>query len=182
MQNIDSIKQSVRRTYGQVLWTHKIHEKQADIYAEQYKWLEVFRIVTSCVTSAGVITLIFNDTFAIKVVAVIVSVVAACLTAFFTAFNLQKMSEQHRQAAIKLLTIRERIHLLLLKIKIQRVSDDEALSEYENIICLLGEIYDSAPSTTDKAVKRARKAMGLHGDNEITDEEINSGLPEDLKE
>ena len=182
MQTMDTIKQSVRHTYGRVQWTHKIHEKQADIYLKKYKCLEIWKIITSCITSAGIITLIFNDTFAIKIAAVIVSVIAACLAAISTTFNLQKMADQHRKTATEILGIREALHLLLLKIKIRNVTEDEALKEYEKIEKRLEAIYANAPSTTTAAVKRAEEKMGTHGDNEITNEEINSGLPDSLKE
>ena len=179
---MDDIKQTVRYSFGRVLWTHKIHEKQADIYQEKYKALEVWKIVTSCVTSAGVITLIFNDTFAIKIVAVIVSVIAACLATISSTFNFQDRADKHRKTANKILGIREALQLLLLKIKTQKITEDDALTEYEKIIKRLEVIYANAPSTTNSAVKRAEKAMGVHGDNEITNEEINSGLPDSLKE
>ena len=181
-QKMDDIKQSVRYTYGRVLWTHKIHEKQADIYLEKHKCLETWKIVTSCVTSAEIITLIFNDTLPIKIAAVIVSVIAACLTAISSTFDLQKMADQHRKTAAEIHGIREALHLLLLKIKTQKVTEDEALKEYEKIGRRLETIYANAPSTTNAAVKRAEEKMGVHGDNEITNEEINSGLPDNLKE
>lgn len=35
----------VRQNFASVVWTHKIQEKQADIYAEQYKLLETINIL-----------------------------------------------------------------------------------------------------------------------------------------
>jgi hypothetical protein len=92
------------------------------------------------------------------------------------------MADVHRKTAAEIIVARERLSLLLLKIKIQNISENEAINEYEEIEGLITGIYSNAPSTTKAAVKRARKAMGIHGDNEITNEEINSGLPDNLKE
>ena len=35
----------VRLNYASVVWTHKIQEKQADIYAAQYKGIESFIVI-----------------------------------------------------------------------------------------------------------------------------------------
>ena len=182
MQYMDDIKQSVRHTLGQVLWTHKIHEKQADIYLERFHCLKILEIIFSVAASAGIITTIFNDSYSIKIMAAVVSVIATCLAAYFSTFDLVKMADVHRKTAAEIIVARERLILLLLKIKTQKISENEAINEYEEIERLITRVYSSAPSTTEAAVKRARKAMGIHGDNEITNEEINSGLPDNLKE
>ena len=36
------IEASVRDTFASVVWSHKIQEKQADIYAERFECLETF--------------------------------------------------------------------------------------------------------------------------------------------
>ena len=51
----------VRTRYGSVAWTHKIHEKQAEIYDKEYGILAVINIIAASVTSAGIVSLIFTD-------------------------------------------------------------------------------------------------------------------------
>ena len=54
---------------------------------------------------------------------------------------------------------------------------DVLLSEYQIIQQDLKDIYDNSPTTLDKAVSLARKALKIDGDYTYTDEEIDSYLP-----
>ena len=47
-------------------------------------------------------------------------------------------------------------------------------------ICQRHVLYQSAPNTTDKAVKLARKALNVSKDNTFTEDEINAFLPDEL--
>jgi len=53
--------------------------------------------------------------------------------------------------------------------------------EFENLVKRLDSIYQEAPDTTEKAVERARISLNVNKDNEITDEEIDGNLPEELR-
>ena len=50
----------IRQQFASVVWTHKIQEKQADIYAERYSMLETANIIVAALTSCGVVGLIFQ--------------------------------------------------------------------------------------------------------------------------
>ena len=50
------LEDSVRNTFGGVIWSHKIQEKQADIYSSQYKYMETAKIVAASLTSVGIQT------------------------------------------------------------------------------------------------------------------------------
>ena len=39
------LEDSVRDMFARAVWTHKIQEKQADIYQKQYKWMETASII-----------------------------------------------------------------------------------------------------------------------------------------
>ena len=49
----------VRQQYASVVWTHKIQEKQADIYFKRYNLLEIVNIVFASLTSCGIVSTIF---------------------------------------------------------------------------------------------------------------------------
>ena len=50
------LEDSVRNTFGSVVWSHKIQEKQADIYFSQYKCMETIKIATASLTSVGIVS------------------------------------------------------------------------------------------------------------------------------
>lgn len=49
----------VRQNYASVVWAHKIQEKQSDIYAFYYKYLQIVNILAASLTSCGIIGIIF---------------------------------------------------------------------------------------------------------------------------
>ena len=73
--------------------------------------------------------------------------------------------------------IRERLLILLIQIGVGEKEYDVLLSEYQIIQQDLKDIYDNSPTTLDKAVSLARKALKIDGDYTYTDEEIDSYLP-----
>ena len=73
------------------------------------------------------------------------------------------------------------MEILLLKNKLQKASVAELTDEYESLTHKLNEIYNSAPSTSEQAVKEARKALNITRDNTFSNAEIDAFLPEGLR-
>ena len=48
-----------RQNFASVVWTHKVQEKQADIYAESYAKLQTINIIAASITSCGIASTIF---------------------------------------------------------------------------------------------------------------------------
>jgi hypothetical protein len=178
--NEDLLEDNIRHSYMGVVWSHKIQEKQADIYATQYRYLEIVRIICSTLTSVGIISLLFKDQFTIKIIATVISFVSTFISLFFKSFDTQSSIANHKKSANDLLVIRDKFRVLLVKIRMKSNNTD-ILDEYESLLEKLGEIYKVAPNTTEKAVKKASKALKINKDNEFTDEEINITLPETLR-
>ena len=91
------------------------------------------------------------------------------------------MTLSNKTTANKLLCIRDQLYLIILKIHMECDSANDLLIQYEKILKELDKIYQSAPNTTDKAVKLARKALNVSKDNTFTEDEINSFLPDELR-
>lgn len=60
-------------------------------------------------------------------------------------------------------------------------SVNNLLTQYEDVLKELDKIYQSAPNTTNKAVKLARKALNVDKDNSFSEDEINAFLPDELR-
>ena len=89
--NYKIIEDNLRNTYGSVVWSHKIQEKQADISVKKYKVLEIVRIIASSLTSVGIISLLFSNELWIKIVSALLSFVSVAVSAIFKSFDLQTM-------------------------------------------------------------------------------------------
>lgn len=66
LQNDKMLEDVVRDSYASVVWSHKIQEKQADIYAEKFKKMETVNIGAASLTSVGIVALIFTDPLWLK--------------------------------------------------------------------------------------------------------------------
>lgn len=179
--NYDKIESSVRDTFGSVVWSHKIQEKQADIYDVRFKWMETAKIAAASLTSVGIVSLIFTDQLWIKLVSALISFISVFVSAFFKSFDLQIMVNQHKSAANNLLVIRDELKLLLLQIRLQKDDPVALYEKYESTVHRLDKIYADAPNTTNKAVEMAREALNVTQDNTFLDAEIDNFLPVELK-
>ena len=181
IDNYRVLEDAVRDSYGGVVWTHKIQEKQADIYAEKFKKMETVNIIAASLTSAGIIAIIFTDPLWLKLISAIVSFATVYITAYYKSFDLQKLVASHKATANKMIAVRDKYKVLLTEIKLQSDSVENLLIKYNELVKETDGIYLEAPTTTDKAVERAREALKVKKDNTFTDEEIDSFLPQSLR-
>lgn len=171
----------VRTRYGSVAWTHKIHEKQAEIYDKEYGILAVINIIAASVTSAGIVSLIFTDNTLLKIVSALVSFVTICINSLLKVFNLQDMVKTSKTAATKLVALRDDLQTLLLKIHQGKKPIDELTAEFDELQERIHIVYQEVPTTTNKALKKAEIALKVTKDNNFSDNEIDMMLPEALR-
>lgn len=57
---IKLLDSQIRNSYGNVFWTHKIHEKDADIYRCWNNWIKIAQIVLSAISTTGIIFILFG--------------------------------------------------------------------------------------------------------------------------
>lgn len=143
--------------------------------------METAKIVSASLTSVGIVSLIFTGQIWIKVFSALISFISVFVSAFFKSFDLQTMVSAHKSTANRLLSIRDNLKMLLLRIKLQQDTVIELTKQFEKLIKTLNGIYIDAPNTTDKAVEQARNALNITQDNSFSDKKIDSYLPESLK-
>lgn len=171
----------VRDSYAGVVWSHKIQEKQSDIYAEKFKKMETINIGAASLTSVGIIAMIFTDPLWLKLISALISFATVYITAYFKSFDLQKLITSHKATANKLISVRDQYKVLLIEIKLQSDSVENLLSRYNELVKETDSIYLEAPSTTEEAVDKASEALKIKKDNTFSDEEIDSFLPSSLR-
>lgn len=181
IENYEMLEDVVRNSYASVVWSHKIQEKQADIYAKKFKKMETVNIGAASLTSVGVVALIFTDPLWLKLVSALISFATVYITAYFKSFDLQKFITSHKAAANKLIAVRDQYRVLLTEIKLKVDSVENLLARYKELVEKTDAIYLEVPTTTDEAVGKASKALKIKKDNTFTDAEIDSFLPLSLR-
>ena len=171
----------VRQNYASVVWTHKIQEKQADIYHRQYAKLETANILAASATSCGLVSTIFCDNIWAKIIAAILSFITIAITAYFKSFDLKEMEKQNKEYANKFLIIRNRLLHIICDLHMKQRNVAEINTEYSSIIDELNKLYVAAPLTTQKAVDKATEALKANKEYTYIEDEIDNFLPPALR-
>lgn len=182
MQDYQVLLDVVRENFASVVWTHKIQEKQADIYSRQYKVLETINVIVAALTSCGVFSIVINeDCIVIKVVTCILSFVTLAITTYFKSFDLKSLEKQHKDAANNFIVVRNDLLQVIADIHMKNGSVQDINESYQKIIQRLNSLYVIAPGTSNRAVKQASNALGKDKEYSYTDVEIDCFLPPALR-
>lgn len=95
----------VRQNFASAVWTHKIQEKQADIYGENYSRLESLNILAASLTSCGIVSTIFCENLVAKIITALLSFVTLSITTYFKSFDIKNMEKQCKDTANRLVVV-----------------------------------------------------------------------------
>lgn len=177
ISNIEIIEGQLRQMLGQVVWTHKIQEKQADIYKFWYNFWETMRVLTSAITTSGIVASLIYDGYWAKVVTAIVSLLSLFINSYLKVYDLKNLQRQHKQSALAHLELRERIICTLSDIKMNKIDENKAIDLRDELSKKFIEICKITIDPTEQAVEEASKCLKERHDNTFSDEEIDSYLP-----
>jgi len=185
--DIRILESQIRECFGRVVWSHKTHEKCADIYAERQKKLKLSEIVLSALTTTSLLSSVFGDQKIGTIIGAFLSTVVLGLTVYTKDFDLGKISKSHVDTANKLWHIRELYISLIADIKTNSLTFSEVKLVRDRLQEELNLIYLNAPRTNYQAYELASKSLTKHGQinqgEEMTfsDDEIDRFLPKDLR-
>ena len=171
----------LRECFGRVVYSHKTHEKCADILLSRLARIKLWQIILSAITTGGCIAVVFGAGAVGALVGVLVSTSLFALNAYTKDYDLGELSQKHRQASADLWIIREKYLSLITDLRIGRKSVERVQVERDNLLEELHAIYSGAPSTTYQAYKKAQEALKQLEDMTFSDEEIDAFLPKELK-
>ncbi|MDX3942011.1 SLATT domain-containing protein [Pseudomonas aeruginosa] len=177
----------LRECYGRVVYSHKTHEKCADILFERHKQIKLCQIILSALVTGGLIATLFDFSALAEYkkcgtfVAVVLSTVLLVLNSYTKDYDLGEIAQKHRQAGADLWIIREKYLSLLTDLRLAVASLDEIRSQRDQLAEDLHAVYTGAPSTNYKAYIEAQKALKELEDMTFSDEEIDAFLPRELK-
>lgn len=171
----------VRQSFASAVWTHKIQEKQSDIYHAKYNKFECANIFSSALSASGILAAIFHDEVWVKAFAAVISFASLFCAAYLKSFNLKEKEMANKHCANKYAIIRNKLFHLIADIRRKNRSVEEITSDYETILSEINDLYINAPTTSSKAVIHASIALNVLKDYSYTDEEIDKFLPPGLR-
>lgn len=175
------LEAQVRECFARVVYSHKTHEKQADICAGVLRRFKLAQIILASITTSGALAILFTEDFALKLVTALVSVISLCVSGYMKGFDPGATAQKHRDTAADLWVIRESYLSLLTDIASNSISADLARERRDNLQGDLGAIYKSAPGTTPKAYGKAQEGLQKLEDYTFNPGEIDKFLPPALK-
>lgn len=171
----------LRECFGRVVYSHKTHEKCADILLSRLSRIKLWQIVLSALTTGGFLAAIFGDGKEGALIGVLVSTALLVLNAYTKNYDLGELSQKHRQTGADLWMIREKYLSLITDLRMGENPIESLQKERDDLLEDLHAIYTGAPSTTYQAYKKAQEALKQLEDMTFSDDEIDAFLPKELK-
>lgn len=175
------LEAQLRECYGRVVYTHKTHEKCADLLQNKLSCMKNLQLFLLAITTGSFITTVVGDAKTGAIIGSILSAVLLFLNSYMKDYDLGTIAQKHRQAAGEIWLIREKYLSLLTDLKMGAKSIDEITKERDTLLLELSAIYVGAPSTNYKAYSMAQKALKELEDMTFSDEELDKFLPTELK-
>ena len=154
-QQLQLYKNQIEFCYGNVEWTHKIHEKAADIYNSVNNWLRWAQLVLSFLISADVIRLFNTESPAISLLLMICTIGLALINTITKTFDFSGRANKHVLAANSLWGLREDYRSFKNDIEAGILTIDQIIVRRKELQDAVQEVYKTAPRTFDKAYKKA---------------------------
>jgi hypothetical protein len=174
-----------RDAYGRLVYTHKTHEKMAEIKSWRHNALNMANIGLVALTLCSVIADMASKEgdwwFSSVKIFTITSASAALIFAFIQlSFDPGREAEKHETAAKSFLRLRDSYESLLT----DAVGGDELSSLQARRDALQNqksEVESSAPPTKPKAYKKAARSLDVSESVTLTPDDINRILPHELR-
>lgn len=171
----------IRECFGRVVYSHKTHEKCADVLLNYHKWIKISQIALSALTTGGIVSTFFGSGNIGAGVSVILSTSLLALNSYTKDYDLGEIAQKHRHAGSNLWIIREEYLSLLTDIHIGVASLELARERRDKLARELHAAYAGAPNTNSKAYQKAQEALQKLQDMTFSDKEIDAFLPQELK-
>ena len=171
----------LRECFGRVVYSHKTHEKQADILVKRLSWIKLGHIILSAIIAGSFLVRLFGLGEIGTIIGAIVSAVLLGLTLYSKDSNLAELAQKHKHAANEIWLIREKYQSLITDLVIGEKRLEVIQQERDDLMEDLHLVYSNAPGTNSSAYAKAQKALKQNEDMTFSNEEIDAFLPDELK-
>lgn len=174
----------VREAFGRVVYSHKTHEKQADICFTKHRWQQGLLIALTAISSgtflAAVVGLLGN-TVLTSLATSSIALLVTWMSLGAKTFKFQEEADAHRGIASRLWDVRESYISLIADLMSCTVSDAEGRERRDALQKAARAAYADAPRTSTKAFERAQDGLKNNEEMTFTSHEIDRFLPEALR-
>lgn len=178
-QDLAPIVATARELYGRVVYSHKVHEKEREIWSGKVCWMNRVNILLAGITTIfAVISASLKPLWALIVTA-ISAAAGVCFAIWQASADPAARGAQHRVAAKELLWIREQLLLFVGSCQATTPPPD-AQRQLDMLTRELTAVYKFAPDTSPEAYAAADKML-KSGHFTFSDDEIDGFLPTDLR-
>ncbi len=171
----------LRESYARVVYSHKTHEKCADILLARQSTIKLWQIILSALITGGFISAFLGSGNVGAAIGVILSTALLILNAYTKNYDLGELAQKHKQAANDIWLIREKYLSLLTDLASGSKTIETLQQERDNLLTELHSIYTGSPSTNYKGYKKAQEALKKYEDMTFSAVEIDAFLPDELK-
>lgn len=174
----------VRESFGRVVYSHKTHEKQADICFTKHRWQQGVLIALTAISSGTFLVAVIGKLVDPVLTSLATSAIALLVTWISlgaNAFRFSEESDTHRGTASRLWEVRESYISLIGDLMSGEASDTDARSRRDELQAAARDAYSDAPRTSNKAFKRAQDGLKNNEEMTFTPREIDLFLPEALR-
>lgn len=156
-EQIKIFSEQIETCYDNVEWSHKIHEKAADIFSIICNWKGWLDLVLSFIVGWEVLSQMRADSPIISLLLVSCSGLLAFSQSVSKAFNFEKRRDEHIATAKSLWELRETYRSFKTDIVAGLYNVEIFINKRDELQHVTSEIYKHAPRTFDWAYKKADK-------------------------
>lgn len=175
--DMDTLKES----FGRVSYTQTAHEYEIQFLDRKVSILKWMNIILTGITFGGILSVILIDSTFLELVTAILSTISLALATYQLSFNPEEKKANHRVATKELLVIREKYKYLISDALHGSKSKEEILRERDLLLTELSTIYKFSPNTSNKAYKRAQRAIQKEEEQTFNIGEVDKILPASLR-
>lgn len=178
---VNYLEAQIRECYGRVVWSHKTHEKCADILLSRNNIIKIMQIVLNVLITTGILVAIFGNSNVIGIITALLSAISLGLSSYVKNYDLGEIAQKHSEAASHLWNVREKYLSMLTDIKSKAKNISQLMEQREILQAELHSIYSGSPRTISKAYTIASKALKDNEELTFNDAEIDKILPKELR-
>jgi hypothetical protein len=174
----------VREVFGRVVYSHKTHEKQADLCFRRHRRQQAALVVFTAVSAGTFLAALLGKFVSPQIAGLVTSFIALIVTGLTLAtksFKLGEEAEAHRDIASRLWNVRESYLSLIADMMSGATSASDARERRDKLQETTRAAYAEAPRTTSKAYGKAQDGLKNNEELTFTSREIDLFLPEALR-
>ncbi|MFV2178318.1 SLATT domain-containing protein [Actinomadura sp. LOL_016] len=174
----------VRESFGRVVYSHKTHEKQADLCFRKHRWQQAALVTFTAISTGTFLASLLGNVVDPKMASLATSFIALVVAALSLAaqnFKFDEEAQAHRDIASRLWDVREAYLSLISDLMSDASSASDARARREELQEATRAAYADAPRTTAKAFRKASNGLKANEEMTFASREIDLFLPEALR-